>query len=318
MTGARFSIGQALTAGLRLSVRHPLAVLVWGGVMMLFSLLAAAVVIPIILSMFAAMPLDSYDAEASEALMQSSLSFQLAINGLNLVQLVLSLVVWTAAMRATLRIGRPDKWFFMRLGMDELRVAVVMLAIFLGLYIGVLIIVLIGFAFGFALHAAGEFAVVIGVFVLVLAVLIGLLAIWSRLSLMPPASIITGQFAFVEGWRMGRGQTLRLMALNLAIWLVFMAVYVLVGIIVAAILIGGFFASGAVWPEDPQTPAEVLAALKPMIGWAVLAFVPLTLFAGWAISFTAGALTSAARQLADGALPPVAPTEARDGADASR
>lgn len=306
MNGARFSIGQALTAGLRLPVRHPLAVLVWGGILMLFSVAATALILPMIIGMFGALPTDGQDAAASEAFMQSSMSLQLAVNALNLVQVGLTLVIWTAAMRATLRIGRADKWFFMRFGMDELRVAIVMLAIMFGLYFATFIVAMVCVGFGFALYAVGEAALVVGVFIMVLIVLIGLLAAWSRLCLMAPASVVLSEFAFVEGWRMGRGQTLKLMALNLAIWVIYLLAYIVVGVVVGAILVGGFFVSGAVWPEDPQTPADVFSALKPMIGWTIPAVIPLTLFAGWAISFTAGTLTSAARQLADGAPAPLA------------
>ena len=43
MNGARFSIGQALAAGLRLPVRHPLAVLVWALALMTIAAASAAI-----------------------------------------------------------------------------------------------------------------------------------------------------------------------------------------------------------------------------------------------------------------------------------
>lgn len=313
MTGARFSIGQALTAGLRLPVRHPLAVLVWGGLLMGFTAATYALMWP----MFAAFPLTpGSDPQAFESQMAASIGpLSGVINLMSLVQIALSLVIWTAAMRATLKIGRPDKWFFMRVGMDELRVAVMMVAIIVGLYILIFIVALLGVAVGAVLYAMGEMALVIGVFAMVLIGLVGLLAIWSRVCLLAPASVVLGEFAFVEAWRMGRGQTLKLMALNLAVWLIYMLVYAVVGGVVAAILIGGFFASGAAWPGEPQTVGDILAVVEPMMGWIILAFVPLTLFAGWAIAFTAGALTSAARQLADGAPVGVTDRDAFSGGE---
>lgn len=313
MNGARFSIGQALTAGLRLPVRHPLAVLVWGGLLMGFTAATYALMWP----MFEAFPLTpGSDPQAFESRMAAAIGpLSGVMNLLSLVQIALSLVIWTAAMRATLNIGRPDKWFFMRLGMDELRVAVMMVAIIVGLYILIFIVALLGVAMGAVLYAVGEMALVIGVFAMVLIGLVGLLAIWSRVCLLAPASVVLGEFAFVEAWRMGRGQTLKLMALNLAIWLIYMLVYVVVGGIVAAILISGFFASGAEWPGEPQTVGDILAVVEPMMGWIALAFLPLTLFAGWAIAFTAGALTSAARQLADGAPVGVADRDAFSGGE---
>lgn len=309
MTGSRFSIGQALAAGFRLPVKHPLAVLVWSVLPMLLS----AAILALMWPMFQAFPLvPGSDPQAFEAQVAASVGpLSSVANLLSLVQMALGLVIWTAAIRATLRIGRPDKWFFMRVGMDELRVVVMMVAIFIGLYILFFIVMLLGVGIGAALYAIGPAAMVIGVFVMVVVGLIGFLAIWSRVCLLAPASVVLGEFAFVEAWRMGKGQTLRLMALNLAVWVIYMLVYAVVGAIVAAILIGGFFASGAVWPGEPKTLGEVLALARPMAGWIALAFVPLTLFGGWAISFTAGALTSAARQLADGA--PVAPAVPQTG-----
>lgn len=314
MNGARFSIGEALAAGLRLPIRHPLAVLVWALVLLAFGVVSGAIILPMLSGL--SFPNSGSSAEI-EAFVASMAPFQAAANLLNLVQLLLTLVIWTAAMRATLRIGRPDKWFFMRIGMDELRVGVMMAVVLVGLYILSFIVALFCLAIGAVLYAVGEMAMVIGVFIMVLVVMIGLLALWSRVGLLAPASMVLGEFAFVEGWRMGRGQTRRLMALNLSIWLIYILVYAVVGSIVAGILFGGFLASGAVWPGNPETIGDVLKVVKPMIGWIALAFVPLTLFGGWSVAFAAGALASAARQLADGA-PVAAPIDEVGDQDASR
>lgn len=295
--GASFSIGQALASGLRLPVRHPWAVTLWGLLLTLAGLLGTLLLLPMLSGI--ALP-EMADERSLEAFGSSLIMVQAASNGLSLVNAGLSLLVWAAAMRATLRIGRSDRWAFLRIGMDELRVAVVMVAIMIGLYIALLVLIALGAALGFALHDLGLTAVLFGLAVYGLVVIILLVLAWSRLSLLAPLCVVLGTFAFVEGWQLGRGQTLRLAGLNLLVWLICLLALVLVGLLVGAILVGGFFASGVRWPMDPRTPGDIFAAFAPMSGWIGLSLLPLAAYTGWSIAFVAGALTSAARQLADG------------------
>ncbi|KAK0349915.1 hypothetical protein LTR94_031144, partial [Friedmanniomyces endolithicus] len=124
-----FSIGEALAAPVRVIRRHPLAVFVWGLTMVVFSLALSAMILGLLIDL----PLE--DAESAQAPAEI-VARMAALQGLSMLanvgQLVLGVVLWAATMRATLRIGRPERYFFMRLGMDELRIGVVGLALGLG------------------------------------------------------------------------------------------------------------------------------------------------------------------------------------------
>ncbi len=295
--GGYFSIRQALASGLRLPIRNPRAVLLWIVLLSLPNLIALLVLLPLLSGL--SLP-ETFEAEAADAFSRELLGVQLLANGFNLMGAGAGLLVFVAAVRATLRIGRSDRWGFLRIGMDELRVAVVMVAIFLGLYVALFVLALVGVALGFALHGLGQTVFLAGLSVFGLLVTLLLLLGWSRLSILAPLFVILGSLAFVEGWQLGRGQTLRLAALNLVVWLIYSLVLALVGVPVVALLISGFFATGVRLPSDPFVLGDVFAAFRPMSAWIGVSLLPLVLFTGWSTAFVVGALTSAARQLADG------------------
>jgi hypothetical protein len=295
--GGSFSIRQALASGLRLPVRNPRAVLLWIILLSLPNLISLLVLLPLLSGL--SLP-EAFEAQAADRFSRDLIGFQLLANGFNLMGAGAGLLVIVAAVRATLRIGRSDRWGFIRIGMDELRVAVVMVAIVLGLYAALFVLALIGVALGFALYGLGQTVFIAGLSVFGLLVTLWFLLGWSRLSILAPLSVILGSFAFVEGWQLGRGQTLRLAALNLMVWLIYSLVLALVGLLVVVLLISGFFATGVRLPSDPLRLGDVFAAFRPMSAWIGVSLLPLVLFTGWSTAFVTGALTSAARQLADG------------------
>lgn len=297
VTGGSFSIRQALASGLRLPFRRPRMVLLWGVLLNLLNLVALLLMLPLLSGL--SIP-ETFDEQTADSFQSSLIRIQLLANSVNLMGAAVGLLVWVAAMRATLSMGRSDRWAFLRIGMDELRVAVVMVAIMMGFYCALFVMALIGIALGFAIHGLGQTALIAGLAAFSLVLMVLFLLVWSRLCILAPLSVIEGIFAFVEGWHLGRGQTWRLAVLNLLVWLIHGLVFLLVGLVVAALLVGGFFASGVSWPSNPLVFGDIIAAFRPMSGWMVLSLLPLVLFTGWSIAFVAGALTSAARQLADG------------------
>jgi hypothetical protein len=301
MAKADFSMGDALGAGFRLLRRQTPAVLGWGALYVMVAVASWALLLPMLKDMPWPTAGTAVSTEATEAYLQSMYGFQAAANLLNLAGLVVGLLVWTAAMRATLNPGRSDRFLFLRVGMDELRVLVVSAAVFAGLYAFVLFVVLLGLGLGFALHAAaGQTATVVAVSLFPLLALIVLLIGWSRLSLLAPMSVITGRFAFAEGWKAGKGRTAKLVGLNLLIFLIYYLVSVATVVVIGGVLVVGFFATGGVWPRNPGSFNDIIAAVRPMAPWAALAMLPFVVLTGWCVAFWAGALTTAARQLADG------------------
>ncbi|NBB62956.1 hypothetical protein GVN18_27195 [Pseudomonas sp. ODNR1LW] len=260
---------------------------------MAFSLLAASLLFGIL----GGMPLGE-SSEPTPEIFARLIGFQGLTLLMNLGQIILGLVLWAACMRSVLKGDRPDRFFFMRLGLDELRLAVVGLALFGGAYVVVVVLVLIGAAAGVILWQFNEVAAAIAGAIMVLALIAGVALAMARLSMIAPATLDLGRFAFVEGWRLGRGQVLRLLGLMVCTWLIYMAIY----FVVAFIVVIGLFASGAFGVfAHIDTPAS-FADLLPSAGWmwgaAVALLIPGGFVYGAILTLLNAPLASAYRQLA--------------------
>ena len=293
-----FSIGEAMAAPVRVIRRHPLAVFVWGFVTMAFSLIGVALI-------FGVMgPMDFADVAVETEPPAELMSRLMAVQGLSMLinvgQLVLAVVIWAAIMRATLRIGRPDKTFFMRLGMDELRLAVVGLALFVGAYIAVIILVLIGIAVGAVVWQASEFAAVVLAMVMTFALIVATAFAMARLALIAPATIILERFAFVEGWNLGKGQVWRLLGLLVCTWLVYVVIYALfVAVLAVVALSTGVFAQWHALGEA-ATLADIMPSPGALAILAFLALVPGAFLYGAVMTLLCAPFAAACRELIDG------------------
>lgn len=273
-----FSIGEALASGFRLTRRRPLRVWMWGVASVAPSLLMGA----LMLRLFGAMALtDMGSEEASAVLVGQMVQFQ-ALSGLaNILQMLIWVVVTAAIFRTVLFPERADRFAGLKIGMDEVRVAVVGLAMIVGFYAAAIVIALIAFAVGAGLWFVSEAAAVaVG---LLVAVAAGL-AVWGvilRACLIMPASVALGDFAFVQGWKLSKGQVLRLLGLSLAIIAVVLAIELALLATVAVVL---FLVAGlnvfslAAMLEQGAPPTVDWGVLIP---WAMAAFVPLSWLQGF-------------------------------------
>jgi hypothetical protein len=296
-----FSFNDALSAPFVMLRRRPLYLFVWG--LMMTALVAAmyALMIPIL----AALPFDQADnAAAMDQYMMEVSGFSAIANVMSLLVYLAMLLVWTAAGRAALSPVRGDRFLFLRIGMDEFRVAVVIIAVFFGWYIAFLLLVLIGVGVAVALWAANEALAVTVTLVYGLAVAVA--SIWAlvRVSLIAPASLILRSFAFAEGWSIARGQIWKLIGLNLLVWLIYMISLILLYAAVAAILIGAFLGQGLTWPAEIDTLADLEPVFRPMIAPLALTAIPFALGFGWVMALYAAPGVVAARQLLDGVPTP--------------
>ena len=294
---ARFSFGDAFAAPFGLLRRKPHYLFAWGLLMMALTALTYSLMIPI----FAAIPLDGDSEAAMEAYLQGSAQLGAAINGLNLLMYLVMLLIWTAAGRAVLSPGRGDRFLFLRIGMDEVRVAVVMIAVFVGWYLALLVLVLIGAGIGLALWATNEQAAVVTLLIYGLIVVVASIWAFVRVSLIAPASLILKSFAFAEGWALARGQVLKLLGLNVLIWVVYVLGMIAFYGVAVGIVVGGFFGQGLEWPSTIASGADLEPLLQPMIVPGLLALLPMSLGFGWVMTLYAGPAVVAARQLLDGA-----------------
>ncbi|MFE9083698.1 hypothetical protein ACQKKG_02805 [Brevundimonas sp. NPDC003935] len=273
-----FSIGEALASGFRLTRRRPLRVWMWGVASVAPSLLVGA----LMLRLFGAMALtDMGSEEPSAAFVEQMVQFQ-ALSGLaNILQMLIWVVVTAAIFRTVLFHERADRFAGLKIGMDEVRIAVVGLAMIIGFYAAAIVIALIAFAVGAGLWFVSEAAAVaVG---LLVAVVAGL-AVWGvilRACLIMPASVALGDFAFVQGWKLSKGQVLRLLGLSLAIVVVVLAIELALLVIVAVVLsllAGINVFSLAAMLERGAPPTVDWGVLIP---WALAAFVPLSWLQGF-------------------------------------
>jgi hypothetical protein len=289
-----FSIGQALASGFRLTCRRPLQVWAWGVVSVAPSLLIGALMLRVFGSIALA---DMASHEPSAAVIGQMIQFQ-ALSGLaNILQALIWVVVTAAIFRAVLFPERPAPFAGMRVGMDEVRVAVIGLAMIVGIYAAAIVIGLLAFAIGAGLWFVSEMAaVMLGL----LTALVAGVAVWCailRACLIMPASVALGDFAFVQGWKLSKGQVWRLLGLSLAIVAVVLAIELALLAVIAVVLllaVGLNVFSLAAMMENGPPPTVDWGVLIP---WALAAFVPLSWLQGFLSTVTMAPYAEACRSL---------------------
>lgn len=281
----RFSISDAAVEPFRQVGRRPLATIVWGLVMLAPGLMVLGAIFPLLGNLIA----EGFDPAAfehggtPEAVlfgddMAAMMQFQLWSNLANLFG-ALSLILVTAAIIRAVFAGRKgDGAFFLRLGMAELQVAVVGLAVGVGFCLVAIVATLLAVGVGFAVWQLGDpwrwlICIALGA-----GVVLGLILLWGRLSLLAPASIRYRTFAFEEGWKLGRGKTWSLFGLGIILFLIAIAVgiaFMMLFFIVMLAVGGGLSAANPealeAWvmglPEQPLLVAGLVAVLLVPVAW---------------------------------------------------
>lgn len=309
----RFSIGTSIGAGFGLIGRRPFAVFVWGLLMVAPMFGALGLMLPAMGEMFANMP----DAEAGAAadtafpdgMVAQMMQFQMASLLANLGQYVGMAIVYTAIFRAVLRPAERS-FFSVRVGMDELRVAVAGLAIGIGIYIVMIFAVLLCVALGFGLWAQGEAVALWTCGIVGLAMVIALLWGLARVSLIAPASVLYRDFAFAQGWKLAAGKGWPLLGMQLLIGLMIFAIYI-VAIIIVALAAGGLIAATGSALEGAGPDANPFEGMSAWMAvnwpWLVVGGLVLSWVYGAFMTLMIAPFASACRQLAETSQPAVAP-----------
>ncbi len=307
----RFSIGRSIGDGFDLIARRPLSVFMWGLVMIAPSLAAVALIFPAMSDIFASMPAEGASDAAAEAAFDKAMfanimQMQLASLLANVVQLLTMAVAYTAVLRAVLR-PRETSFFSLRIGMDELRVAVVGLAIVMGLYAAMIVVVLLAAAIGFAMWAIDPTLMWVVMAVLGVALVVALFWALARVSLIAPASVLRRDFAFAEGWKLAAGKGWPLLGMMVIILLVILVIEMVL-LLGAVALVAGALGQGGVWLEPDANPFIGFSAwLRTNWYWAALAGVATCWFYGFVAALSLAPFASACRQLVDSSAPPPAP-----------
>lgn len=273
------SIGGVIGGAFRLFRDSPVALLIWWAIATGF---AAA-------STFALGAFQQPEAVRMPGAMGSAIAMLLLFY---LVMILVSVVQSAAAFRAVMR---PDEGMagFLRVGMDELRVfgmgALWVIALIVWYFLlaafGVVIFRLI-LSGGPGIGPLGLVAIML----LLLSPIYGL-AIWLHVRLSPALALTIRHRSFVigEAWRITRGQFWRLFAAYAVIWLLIIAIYVAL-----AVLLTGNYWAALLRGVSPAVAAMGAAEIGPLtiVGWFVNGAVSASIYAFWA-----GSVGTATQQL---------------------
>lgn len=256
------------------------AIAVWSGIMFLLSMVSMLAMAPFQAQMAAMQP--------GSPQMPNMGGFFVAM----LIMLVAFVVMWAAAFRAAL-FPQRNRFFYLRVGMDELRLLGVIMVVFVGGYIAALIagliasmlLVLIGRLVG------GPAGAGVGGVLAVLLVFGGI--IWAAVRISPcgPLTIYREKVMIGPAWRLTRGAFWRLFGAYVLMAIVMFVAYM----VIFAVEIG---ASGANF-SDPQGAVRALQAMQggTSMGQRIMYSLLTGIVGGLGIALQAGMTGVATRQL---------------------
>lgn len=271
--------------GFRITRERPLAVLAWGGVLLVGQALTTALLVnsgagEALEAVRAAGPpaLGAADPERA-ALLARALPGALGAGGFGLLA---DAVALTALLRAVLQ-PQQSRFGFLRVGLDELRQLGVVLSILVLSFLGATVALTFGLLLAGPLTASGN-GPLAAALASTAAVVAGLYPA-VRLSLAPALSQAEGRFALVPAWTLTRGLFWPLMGAYAIAAALAAVVFVMAGVVLTAgwaLVTGGGVASAAeVLQPDLHSAAGALSppSVAALVFNAVLAAFLLTLVA---------------------------------------
>lgn len=276
---ADISIGAAVGEGFGLIRRKPISVLAWGFCQIAVSALGFAMLGPVFMASLGQLAAQSHlGAPPSPQVLQTMTQAQGLTFLLDVVALLVNAVIACAVFRAVIHPDRPA-FAYLRIGAPELFLMVVIFGAVIAYMIGLVIaIILIGIVVGILtfMHApvlAGLLAAVGGIAAFVLGIWFVL-----RISLIGPMMVDDGKFHLEDAWRLTRGKTWGLFAIGLLVFLLLMAIYAVVGLLMAAIGIGAMsvIAGGLANAQSffQQAPGVVISRLAPALAVLTVIWIP--------------------------------------------
>lgn len=265
-----FSATEAAFEGFRVVRRKPLALVWWAGTYLLvmavgFALIAA----PLVNLMVAMQTLQSSSGAPDMTEFQPVWAAYGAIMPIVFPLGIIFGAVMNAAIVRSVVSPQSDAFGYMRLGMDEVRTAVVTLVLtILSILVSGLVFGLVGIMFGFAAAAEMPLLVLVGV-VATIGGLVLMAWLAARLSLAVPITVAEKRIAIFDSWGLTKGRTWPIIGMAIIAFVMTVVVSLLGSLIFLPLtmMVGAMNDWTAL---EGMTLPEILAAVGPALAVSIL------------------------------------------------
>jgi hypothetical protein len=276
------NVESIIGGGFRLIRQRPAAVAVWGFLYML-----AVIGMSFLMRPFLTAQMQMIGGGSSAGDPEAALAHIGAMVGrmllFALLFLILYVILFAASQRAVLQPERQG-FFYLRLGMDELRLLALTVIFFVAFYAGLMVVtILMSLVMGIlaaATHSVGTVGVIL-VFEFV-AIIAFMIWFWTRFALAFPLTLMREKIIIGESWRITRGRFWTLFAAFLVIFLITLLLWSAASVVTS----GSYFAQLARSAGDPAAIRE--AAQQQMA--RQFGQISVTMVIGWILSAAAGAI----------------------------
>jgi hypothetical protein len=211
-------IGEVIGGGFRILRDKPLAVVVWAIVYLAMFLVMGFTMGSIMTAEIQAM---SNPERAGAAMAAMAGPFMLFF----LLSLIVYVVLFAAVQRAVLKPAQQG-FFYLRLGMDELRMLALTILFLVVYYLALIALVVLSAVIGAATGSAGAAVA------MVLLVFVGMIVFTAwyfvRFGLAFPLTILREKIVIGEAWRITRGRFWPLFAASLVVFVIMMLLWTIV------------------------------------------------------------------------------------------
>lgn len=211
------SVGSIVGGGVRLLREQPRIVAIWGAVYLVVAIISTMVMQPWTAAM---VELQQQGMQPGAAKPPPGAFGAIFLLYLGFV--VLAVVAFAAVVRAVVQ-PAGDRFAYLRLGMDELRLIGLGLVLMIGaLLLEIVAIIAIALASAVVGAMAGEMAAFVTIGLLSIVLLCGAIYVQLRLSLSGALTVMRGRIAIRDSWRMTRGHCWTLAGVFVTLGLLFL------------------------------------------------------------------------------------------------
>ena len=316
--GRMTSVGSILGGAFRLVRDHPLSALVWGLVYtaaLVGLLIAMQPLFRVYAELFSLQLANGAGKPLTPEIPQPYMVRMQSAGGIvflgEIALFAVAMVLFTATQRAVLRPAERGL-FFLRVGMDELRMLGLGLVLIVGLSVAMfvallMLMIVVGIVFAITMAATGSPVIGVLVFAVAYIILLGAMTYAEvRISLAFPLTFMRREFVIGEAWRLTKGRFWTLFGAYFIIGII----YSLLACILFFIMLAPLFSELGQARNSPEAIQlafqNQFATFSTVNSTSVSLLVGVALLSGLMLALFGGAMATAARDLApdaEGAAP---------------